>query len=98
MAMLGYLFLGSVVYAIGVMIYLKVIRPKKLTLSLLSPLLIQLLLGCFLLMCGISAVIGRFLLSHQGFDWAYILVNSGVATAIFYFGLTPDESSLKLPD
>lgn len=95
-----YLVMGAVVYITAFKIYLKVIQPKKKeqTFNLKHPFVIKCLLACFVLMLPVSALIGRFVLSHVEIDWVYVLVNSVVATVVFYFGLTPDDTNIKLPD
>ncbi len=101
MGFFGYLILGSVVYVVGFMIHLKVLNPKRqagVVYSLSHPTIVQLLLGCFVLMLMVSALIGRFLLHHDSFDVAFIMVNSVVATIVFYFGLNPDQKQMNLPD
>lgn len=35
---------------------------------------------------------------HERLDITYVLVNSVVMTVVFYFGLNPDETQMKLPD
>lgn len=41
-------------------------------------------------MLVVSWALGQFVLHHQGIDWAFVIVNSLVATFIFSFGLCPD--------
>lgn len=101
MGFIGYLLMGSIVYVVGFMIYQKHLKPKKqagVVYSLQSPIILNLLALCFVIMLIVSAMIGRFIIGHTSFDWVYILVNSAVATVIFYFGLNPDENNMKLPD
>ncbi|VEG13288.1 hypothetical protein [Moraxella cuniculi] len=101
MGFLGYLLMGSVVYVVAFMINIKLLRQKRQTGkidSMTHPVMIAYLLGCFVVMLGVSMLLGRFVLNHQGFDWAFIGVNSLVATVIFYFGLNPDTSQMDLPD
>lgn len=101
MGFIGYLLMGSVIYVAGFMIYKKRLKPKRqagVIYSFKSPIIINLLALCFVIMLVVSALIGRFIIGHTSFDWLYILVNSAVATVIFYFGLNPDESNMKLPD
>lgn len=101
MGFVGYLLMGSIVYVAGFMIHQKHLKPKKqagVIYSFKSPIIIKLLAICFGVMLVVSAIIGRFVIGHQSFDWAYIVVNSLVATVIFYFGLNPDETNMKLPD
>lgn len=100
MGFFGYLLLGGVVYVAGFLLHLKVLKPKYAgeALGLSSPVIIKCLLACFVLMLAVSALIGRFILHHEGFDWLFIGVNSLVATVVFYFGLNPDQSKLNLPN
>lgn len=100
MGFLGYLIMGIAVYLAGFGIFQKHIRQKigVSDRSILHPFIVQCLLGCFVVMLVVSFLIGRFVLAHQGIDVAYILVNSLVATVVFYFGLNPDETNMKLPD
>lgn len=49
-------------------------------------------------MLAVSALIGRYVLHHDGFDWAFIIVNSLVATVVFYFGLNPDTTKMNMPN
>lgn len=94
MSFLGYLVLGATVYVIGTFIHLKKLKPKRqagVVYTLTHPTIIGLLLGCFVVMFGVSLLMGRFLLGHDGVDWAFVVVNSLVATFIFYFGVNPDE-------
>ena len=101
MNMLGYLLLGAIVYTIGFMINLKILMPKRKAKEIdraTHPVIVRYLLACFVIMLGVSALIGRFILGHDGFDWAFIVVNSLVATVVFYFGINPDTSQMNLPD
>lgn len=98
MGFIGYLLMGSLVYLIGFGIYRNILRPKRQANDPTSALMICLLLGCFLVMALVSMVIGRWLLNHYPIDWAYVAVNSAIATGVFYFGLNPDETAMKLPD
>lgn len=58
-----------------------------------SAVMVGLLVGCFVVMAIVSFVLGRWVLGHSIIDWAYILVNSAIATGVFYFGLNPDETA-----
>lgn len=98
MGFVGYLLMGSLVYLAGFGIYRKVIRPKRQADRPVSLLMAALLLGCFLVMALVSVMIGRWLLGHDPIDWAYVAVNSAIATGVFYFGLNPDETTMTLPD
>lgn len=101
MGFFGYLILGSVVYVIGFMINLKILNPKRKTgvkYTLTHPVMMQLLGACFVIMLAVSAMLGRWVLGHHGFDVAFILTNSVVATFVFYFGLNPDQTQMNLPD
>lgn len=101
MGFFGYLILGSVVYVVGFMINLKMLTPKRqagVVYTLTHPTIMGLLACCFVLMILVSALMGRFLLHHNGFDVAFIMVNSVVASVVFYFGLNPDQKQMNLPD
>lgn len=101
MGFLGYLILGGVVYVIGFMIHLKILTPKRKAgtqYTFMHPTMIQLLLMCFVMKLVISALLGRFVLGHENLDVAFILVNSMVATFVFYFGLNPDQLQMNPPD
>ena len=58
--------------------------------DLTHPKVIRILMGFFVLMLVVSWALGQFVLHHQGIDWAFVIVNSLVATFIFSFGLCPD--------
>lgn len=101
MNFIGYLILGGVVYTIGFMINLKILTPKRQTgikYTLTHPTILQLLAGCFVAMLVVSALIGRFIIGHDGIDLAFVVVNSLVATFIFYFGVNPDQTQMNLPN
>lgn len=101
MGFLGYLLMGSIVYVTGFMVNLKLLRPKRqvgVIDSATHPIILSWVGACFVIMLGVSALLGRFVLGHDGFDWAFIVVNSLVATVVFYFGLNPDTSQMNLPD
>lgn len=101
MGFFNYLILGSVVYVIGFTINHKILNPKRKTgikYTLTHPVMMQLLGACFVIMLMVSALLGRFVMGHDGFDVAFILMNSLVATFIFYFGLNPDQTQMNLPD
>lgn len=101
MSIFGYVVLGSLVYVIGFMINLKLLRQKRQSGEIDSakhPVILAYLSACFVLMLVVSYLLGRFVLDHDGPDWAFILVNSLVATVVFYFGLNPDTSRMNLPD
>lgn len=101
MGFLGYLLLGSIVYIVAFMINIKLLTAKRKSGEITSgkhPLIIQLTAACFVVMLLVSALLGRFVLGHESFDWAFIGVNSLVATVIFYFGLNPDTSTMNMPD
>lgn len=100
MGFMGYLILGSLVYIIGTVIHQKYLKPKRQTgvqYSLKHPTILKLLAMCFVVMLVVSALLGRFVMGHEGFDVAFIVVNSLVATFIFYFAINPDPS-MSLPD
>ena len=98
MGFFGYLLLGSIVYIVGSVIHQKVLKPKQTDVpyNLKHPLILQLLMGCFVVMLIVSVLLGRFVMGHEGFDWAFIVVNSLVATVIFYFAINPDQT-MNLP-
>lgn len=99
MGFFGYLLLGSIVYITGGVIHHKILKPKLqsgASYTLTHPLILQLLAGCFLVMLVVSALLGRFVMGHESFDWAFIVVNSLVATVIFYFAINPDQN-MSLP-
>ncbi|MDO4250065.1 MAG: hypothetical protein Q4C68_00995 [Moraxella sp.] len=101
MGMFLYLLMGMVMYVAGIMIYIKRLKPNKTQqgrYKVTDPILRPYLLGCAVLMVVISVVISLFVLKHQPLDVVYVLVNSVVATVVFYFGLNPDDTNLKLPD
>lgn len=101
MGFLGYLLMGGIVYTIGFFINLKLLYPKRQAGEITSvkhPTIIGYLMGCFIVMLGVSALLGRFVLHHEGIDWAFIGVNTLVATVVFYFGLNPDTTKMNLPD
>lgn len=100
MGFLGYLLLGAAVYVAGFSIYskrLKPSRPKGVSYDLKTPIIQKYLLGCFGIMLVLSSVLSLFVLGHQGIDVLYVLVNSLVATVVFYFGLNPDETNMPIP-
>ena len=101
MGFLGYLLMGSIVYTIGFFINLKLLHPKRQAGAVICakhPIMIGYLVGCFIIMLGVSVLLGRCVLQHDGPDWAFIGVNSLVATVVFYFGLNPDTTKMNLPD
>lgn len=101
MGFIGYLILGSVVYAVGFFIHKKWLTPKRelgVKYTLLHPLIVKLLLACLVVMMLVSVLLGRFVLGHDGIDVAFVGVNSLVATFVFYFGLNPDQTQMNIPD
>ena len=101
MGLIGYLILGAMMYLIGFMMHQKVLKKHRQNseqLAFSHPVLLQSLILCFVIMLAVSGLIGRFMLHHEGFDWAFIVVNSAVATAVFYFGANPDTTKMNLPD
>lgn len=101
MGFLGYLLMGGIVYTIGFFINLKLLHPKRQAGAVICakhPIMIGYLVGCFIIMLGVSVLLGRLVLQHDGPDWAFIGVNSLVATVVFYFGLNPDTTKMNLPD
>ena len=101
MGFLGYLLMGSIVYVAGFMVNMKLLRPKRkagVIDSATHTIILSWLAACFIIMLGVSALLWRLVLDHDGFDWAFIVVNSLVATVVFYLGLNPDTSQMNLPD
>lgn len=100
MGLIGYLILGALAYIAGIVVFQKRIRHKiaRNDRKITHPVIACCVLGCLVIMLIVSFLIGRFILAHKGIDIAYILVNSLVATVVFYFGLNPDETNMKLPD
>lgn len=100
MNFIGYLIMGGLVYITGFVINQKILTPKRqqgVDFTLTHPTIIQLLATCFVVMLVVSALLGKFVMGHQDFDWAFIVVNSLVATFIFYFGINPDQTQMNLP-
>lgn len=100
MGLIGYLILGGVVYAIGFTIHLKILAPKRqqgIEFGLMHPTIVALLISCFVMMLLVSVLLGKFVLKHEALDVAFILVNSLVATIVFYFGINPDQTQMNLP-
>ncbi|PNK61647.1 hypothetical protein [Psychrobacter sp. FDAARGOS_221] len=101
MGFLNYLLLGALAYAAGWAVRIYVLengpRPEQ-AYSLQHPKVIQILALFLLVMLIISTLLGRFVLGHEGFDWAFIIVNSVSATFVFSFGLSPDHIRHDLPD
>lgn len=93
--------MGALCYAAGWAVRLYVLEkgPKpEHPYSLTHP-KIKLFLALFFgIMLLISALLGRFVLGHQGLDIPFIVVNSLVATFVFSFGLSPDHIRHDLPD
>ncbi|WP_066803191.1 hypothetical protein [Moraxella oblonga] len=101
MNFIGYLLLGSAMYLLGFMINLKILHPKRKTgavYTLMHPTILGFVGVCFAVMLLVSFLMGRFLLNHDPIDVAFVLVNSAVATGVFYFGLNPDQTKMNMPD
>ena len=101
MSFLGYLLLGATVYIVGTFINLKKLKPKRtagVVYTITHPTIMMLLVGCFVVMLGVSVLLGHFVLKHDPIDWLFILVNSAVATFIFYFGVNPEQNQMNLPN
>lgn len=101
MGLFGYLVLGALMYLVGFMTHQKILKKHRQgseQLAVSHPVLLQCLAVCFVIMLAVSALIGRFVLGHTGFDWAFIGVNSLVATVVFYFGANPDTTKMRMPD
>lgn len=100
MGLIGYLILGGVVYTIGFIIHLKLLAPKRqqgTNFGLTHPTIMTLLMGCFVIMLLVSFLLGKFVLKHEVLDVAFVVVNSIVATIVFYFGVNPDQTQMNLP-
>ena len=101
MGFLNYLLMGTLAYAAGWAIRLYVLEkgPKPEEPYSLSHPKIEIYLAIFfVIMLIISALLGRFVLGHNGLDIAFVIVNSLVATFVFSFGLSPDHIRHDLPD
>lgn len=98
MSFVGYLLLGSLVYVAGFMLHLKVLKPKKQAGMPVKKLTILAMSVCFLTLLFVSFLIGQWVLGHKRIDVVYILINSVIATGIFYVGLNPDEHAMTPPD
>lgn len=101
MSFLGYLLLGGVMYVAGFMLNLKWLNAKRKSGEITSakhPWIVAIIAVCFVVMLLISTMIGKFILHHHNLDYAFIIVNSLVATVVFYFGLNPDIQNMNLPD
>ncbi|MFA9485431.1 hypothetical protein LU276_04160 [Moraxella haemolytica] len=101
MGIVGSIIFGAIVYVIGFVIHRKHLLRHQVNherFSLTHPLIIKYLLACFVIMLAVSALVGRFLLNHETFDWAFIIINSLIATVVFYFGLNPDTTQMNLPN
>lgn len=102
MNFLAYFILGSLLYGAGSMLYIKYFRPRFVGgrpagFAYSRPVLMSVVLCC-LLMVVVSWLLGRYWLGHTPTDWGYVFVNSAIGTGVFYFGLCPDEKSLRLPE
>ena len=101
MGFLNYLLMGTLAYAAGWAIRLYVLEkgPKpEQPYSLSHPKIKNYLAIFFVIMLIISALLGRFVLGHNGLDIAFVIVNSLVATFVFSFGLSPEHIRHDLPD
>lgn len=101
MSFMGYLLLGGAMYLLGFVLNLKLLHPKRKTgtvYTLTHPTILGFVGVCFAVMLLVSFLMGRFLLNHNPIDVAFVLVNSVVATGIFYFGLNPDQTKMNMPD
>lgn len=101
MGFLNYLLMGTLAYAAGWAIRLYVLEkgPKpEQPYSLSHPKIRIYLAIFFVIMLIISALLGHFVLGHNGIDIAFVIVNSLVATFVFSFGLSPDHIRHDLPD
>lgn len=98
MGFLNYLLMGVIALGLGwaIRVYYLEKLPEHTTAGkspfhLTHPKILGILAVFFVLMLGVSWVLGQFVLHHQGIDWAFVIVNSLVATFIFSFGLSPDS-------
>lgn len=101
MSFINYLFLGVVAYGMGWALRIYVLDKKAQPsppYSLTHPVIIRYLMAFFAVMLIVSFLIGHFILGHTQMDIAFILVNSAVATFVFSFGLSPDQTKHNLPD
>ncbi|MDO4441625.1 MAG: hypothetical protein Q4B81_05535 [Moraxella sp.] len=101
MGIVGSIIFGAIVYVIGFAIHRKHLARHQTNnerFALTHPLIVKCLAACFIIMLAVSALVGRFLLNHETFDWAFIIINSLIATVVFYFGLNPDTTKMNLPD
>ena len=101
MGFFEYTLLGGIAFAMGwaIRTYVLAKRPAPDTPYSFTHPVIMSYMGAFLvIMLLVSALIGRFILNHQSFDFAYILVNSLVATFVFSFGINPDTVRYDVPD
>lgn len=102
MNFLVYLVMGALLYGAGSLLYVKYFRPRfggtrPKNFAISAPVL-GLALCCFIFMLVLSWLLGRYWLGHLATDWTYVFVNSAIGAGVFYFGLCPDEKSLRLPD
>lgn len=96
--MLWYVLFGALIYGIGVALSFKVLRPRAIARRFSSPVFLAMVVCGFVCMLVVSWLVGHFLLDHAKTDWAYVLINSAVATFVFYFGLSIEEGAMDLPD
>lgn len=100
MSFIGYLVLGSVLYVAGFVLNRQLLEPKRkqgVQFDWSHPLIMGLLAGCFAVMLVLSVLLGRFVLEHMDIDWLFVLINSLVATFVFYFGLNPEQTQMDVP-
>lgn len=101
MGFLGYLLMGTLAYGAGwaIRIYVLEQGPKpEEPYRIKHPKVVTYLAICFAIMLLVSVLLGRFVLGHAGFDIAFIVINSLVATFVFSFGLSPDHARHDLPE
>lgn len=100
MGFLNYLLMGVVALGLGWAIRVYYLdrfykhadsTASKSPFHLTHPKIISILAVFFVVMLGVSWALGQFVLHHQGIDWAFVIINSLVATFIFSFGLSPDS-------
>ncbi|MFL1731586.1 hypothetical protein [Moraxella oculi] len=101
MGLFGYLILGAFMYLAGFLTHQKMLNSCRVNgeqLPISHAVLRRCLLSCFVVMLVVSVLIGRIILHHETVDWLFVLVNSAVATTVYYFGANPDTTKMNLPD
>lgn len=101
MGFISYLLLGGAAYGLGWGIRTNILENKpgpKEEYSFTHPTILRYIAGYFVIMLLVSFLLGQFVLGHVTPDFAYILVNSLVATFVFSFGINPDKSRYDVPN